>query len=76
MRTRFQMELERTKNPGAQAAYRGSYTADTCWKALATDDFIRVVKDLFDLCGTEIGAVPLLLENAVLTPKQRAGNVT
>ncbi len=40
-------------------------------RAFATDDFIRVVKDLSDLCGRQIGAVPLLLENAVSTPKQR-----
>ena len=73
MRTAFQMELGRMKNPGAQAAYRGSYTVDTCWQAFATDDFIRVVRDVSDLCGTQIGAVPLLLENAISTSKQRTG---
>ena len=71
MRTAFQMELGRMKNPGAQAAYRGNHTVEDCWQAFATDDFIRVVKDLSDLCGRQIGAVPLLLENAVSTPKQR-----
>jgi len=67
MRTTFQMELGRIKNPGAQAAYRGRYTVDDCWQALASDDFIRVVAELSDMCGAKIGAVPLLLENAVLS---------
>ena len=71
MRSAFQMELGRLKNPGAQAAYRGNHTVDTCWQALATDDFIRVVRDLSDLCGRQIGAVPLLLENRIPPPKQR-----
>ncbi len=60
------------KNPGAQAAYRGNHTVEDCWRAFATDDFIRVVRDMSEMCGAQIGAVPLLLENPVLTPKQKS----
>ncbi len=31
MRTTFQMELGRIKNPGAQAAYWGNHTVDDRW---------------------------------------------
>lgn len=60
MRKGFQLELRRIKSPVAQAAYQSNYTFENCWHAFASDDFIKVVRDLSELCGTEIGAVYLL----------------
>ncbi len=63
MRTGFQLELRRIKSPDAQAAHQGNYTVENCWKAYASDDFIRVVNNLSALCETEIGAVPLSFDH-------------
>ena len=60
-RTAFWLEIARIKSPDAKAKYQGNYTDENCWKAYASDDFIQVVRDLSDMCGTEIGALPLLL---------------
>lgn len=65
MRTGFQLELRRIKSPDAQAAYQGNYTDNDCWMSYASDDFIRVVNNLSALCGTEIGAATLLLDNPI-----------
>ena len=65
MRNGFQMELRRIKNPDEQAAYAGDYTVENCWKAFASDDFISVVSQMSDLCGAQIGAVPLLLDTPI-----------
>ena len=58
-RSAFMAEVARIKASDAQAAYKGNFTDDDCWKAFASDDFIQIVSDLSKICGVEIGAVKI-----------------